>query len=125
MFGWLKKKQPYVENENIRHIVSEDSFKKLVYEWNVRFPIDRFYRTKYSIKFGSPEHRDLSFLDMMFEFFEDRVYEELIDIKEDYTPNKGDYINENDQGNDLSKLSDDQMINVFKSVDLSKFDDVK
>lgn len=46
----------------------------IVAEWNVNFPIDHWWRRKHSIPFNSPKHREVSFLDMYFEFVEDRLY---------------------------------------------------
>lgn len=43
--------------------------------WNKRFPMDRWYRRRYNIPFGSPSHKSLSFIDMYFDFYEYFKYE--------------------------------------------------
>jgi hypothetical protein len=49
-----------------------------VINWNVRFPLDRDYRKKNNIAFGSEEHRKISQADIYFQFLEDQVYEEIL-----------------------------------------------
>lgn len=51
--------------------------KELVYQWNAKFPIDRWYRDKYKIRFNSKEHKECSFIDMYCEYIE-YIYLEYI-----------------------------------------------
>lgn len=44
--------------------------RELVRIWNDIFPLDRWYREKYSISFNSEKHKKVSFIDMYFEYFE-------------------------------------------------------
>lgn len=41
-----------------------------VLDWNIRFPIDLWWRNKYKIPFGSPQHLDLNWYDLVFEYEE-------------------------------------------------------
>lgn len=59
-----------------------------VIKWNLRFPIDRWWRKKYNIPFGSPAHLGTSFLDQLFEYKEDELFKELSEEKP-YVPNEG------------------------------------
>src|ERR1043165_3978184 len=40
-------------------------------EWNKLYPWDLWWRKKYNIPFGSPQHKVMSFLDMIIEYHED------------------------------------------------------
>lgn len=97
--------------------VSEEDFDNFIYNWNVENSIDRWYRQKYGIKFNSPEHRVLSFIDMAFEWREDKIYEGLIEEeKNKYT--KGNYLKKQEvKPEDIP--SDEDLMNL----DFSKFDE--
>jgi hypothetical protein len=45
-------------------------------EFNNLFPLDRWYRKKYNIAFGSPQHRAISQIDIYMEWLEDFIFEE-------------------------------------------------
>lgn len=47
-----------------------------IIEWNVRYPVDRWWRMKYGIPFGSKKHLKANHLDMYFDYMEDKLYEE-------------------------------------------------
>ena len=60
-------------------------------KWNLKFPIDRWYREKHKIPFMSKQHRESSFLNMRLEWEEDRLFTE-IDEGGKYEPDKGDFL---------------------------------
>ena len=67
--------------------------KQEVVSWNVRFPVDRWWRMKQIIPFLSPAHREASFLDQLFEYEEDKFFTEMAENKEEadaYVPGSGD-----------------------------------
>lgn len=45
--------------------------------WNDKFPIDYWWRKKYSVPFGSPQHREMNFIDMKIEFEEDKMLQRI------------------------------------------------
>lgn len=49
---------------------------KFVIDWNNKFPLDRWYRKKYNLRFNSSQHRGTNLVDIYFEFIEDRLYKE-------------------------------------------------
>ena len=51
----------------------------LVQEWNIKYPLDRWFREKHSIVWGSSRHRETIVLSILFEFEEDRAYRKLYD----------------------------------------------
>jgi len=56
----------------------ENKVKNQVISWNNRFPIDLWWRKKHNIAFMSKQHRSISFLDQLFEYEEDRLYNEAV-----------------------------------------------
>lgn len=47
-----------------------------IIRWNNRFPLDRIWRQKHNVAFGSEEHRAVSQLDIYLEWLEDELYKE-------------------------------------------------
>lgn len=74
--------------------------------WNKNFPIDFWWRKKYDIAFGSPEHRQMSFFDMLIDFEEQK----LISISNFKSPEK--------ENKDF--ISDEE----FDNIDLDDIDDL-
>lgn len=82
--------------------------RKFIIKWNNTYPVDFLWRKKYGVAFGSPEHRQMSFLDMLFDLEEDKM------MKEIYDRNNKD----NDESEDISKgLTDEE----FDNVDITQF----
>jgi len=59
-----------------------------VIRWNSNFPIDRWWRKKHGIPFGSQRHREISFFEQLFEYKEDKLFNELRNA-EKYEPDSG------------------------------------
>lgn len=98
----------------------QEDFDRFVFDWNVKFPLDRWYRVKYGIRFNSKEHREVSFLDILFEYNEKQLYDR-INKKEDYTPNKGEFLKKKKRME--KRLTMDEVKREFEQIDLSKYDD--
>lgn len=47
-----------------------------VSEWNQTYPVDLIWRLKYKVQFGSPEHKSMDFLSMLFNLIQDFDIEE-------------------------------------------------
>lgn len=43
-------------------------------QWNINYPIDRWFREKYNIPFGSKKHRSSSIVSIRLDFEEDLLY---------------------------------------------------
>lgn len=54
-----------------------DGLESFILNWNIDFPVDRWWRQKHSIAFNSAAHREVSFLDMYMEFYEDSLYQRM------------------------------------------------
>ncbi len=46
--------------------------------WTSQFPLDREYRMKYNIPFGSKKHNNTSQIDVVFDLMETTVWSDLI-----------------------------------------------
>ncbi|SHL15002.1 hypothetical protein SAMN05444266_102218 [Chitinophaga jiangningensis] len=53
-----------------------DNLKLYAVKWNNRFPLDKWYRKKYQVGFGTAAHRELCQINILVEFLEDQVFEE-------------------------------------------------
>ena len=82
--------------------------RKFIIKWNNDYPIDFIWRKKYGVAFGSQEHRQMSFLDMLFDLEEEKMMNNYISKRIENKENK------------LSKnniLSDDE----FDNIDINQF----
>jgi hypothetical protein len=50
----------------------------LVLQWNLDFPIDRWWRKTHGVAFNSLGHREVTIIDMAFEFLEDELYKDTL-----------------------------------------------
>ncbi len=67
----------YTSIDKKRDRVSIEKIKAFVRKWNIMFPLDKRFRDKYKIPFGSTAHGDSCFVDIFTEYVEDMLYEEL------------------------------------------------
>jgi len=105
--------------------VSVEDIKTAIEEWNLNFPIDRWWRRKHSIPFGSKLHNEASLIDMWFEFQEDLLYIE-VESSKGYTPNKGEFLKESSKSREITEEEKYQnFLKEAKEIDLSQFDDIK
>lgn len=91
--------------------LSFDELLNLVLKWNIDFPIDRWWRKTHSVAFNSTRHREITFIDMFIEWYEDSLYEELLEEPYKYEPGKGDYLKQRKAESVLSE-------ETFNNIDL-------
>ena len=72
----------------------------LIFKWDSLYPIDKWWRDKYKIPFGSKKHRNQCLLDMRIEYEEeimfiqlDREDQKKNKEKEKYYPGRGVWLN--------------------------------
>ena len=70
---------------------------KKVLDWQQRFPCDRWWREKHNVAFMSSAHKEISFLEQLWEFTESQLMEEFKIKDEEYVPNQGDFLKCEDQ----------------------------
>jgi len=126
MFGFRKKKEVVKPREVFVNIVDEDFILEFCYRWSVQFPIDRWWRDKHKVAFGSVEHRAMSLLDMRFEFEEDEIFRKNKRIK-DYVPNKGEWMKPEVITDSDANLTQEEKLAKYKEefskIDLSQYND--
>ncbi len=105
--------------------MSRDDFTQRVIAWNIQYPIDYWWRSKYKVAFGSVKHRSINFFDVLFELEEYVLYNEPTSLSNEsiYTEYKitGQwidyaYIN-------TVEVDDVEVDNLYNNLDLSQFDD--
>ena len=79
-----------------------------VFNWDL-FPLDYWWRKKYSIPFGSKKHREMSFIDMAIEWKEEKIIENVMNPKQ-----KDDYI-------ETVKVTAKEIDEDYENLDLSQF----
>lgn len=71
--------------------MTNDDVRDYIINWNIRFPVDRWWRKKYNKSFSSSDHRESSFLDQLIEYEEDKLFNEF-ENQEEYKPGTGDWL---------------------------------
>lgn len=80
--------------------------------WNIQFPLDKWYRVKYNIVWGSKRHKKTSLFTIYYEYEEEKVFRELDKEKTiDYSP--GDWFNS--EGEDIDTSQE-----MFDKIDLDQ-----
>lgn len=95
-------------NQKQKLSTNRNELRKFIVHWNNNFPIDFLWRKKYGVAFGSPEHRQMSFLDMLFDFEEEKMMKEMV--------NKHSKLNVF-ESNPKFGLSDEE----FDDIDINQF----
>lgn len=80
-----------------------------ILEWNSKYPIDFIWRKKYGVAFGSQEHRQMSFIEMLFDIEEEIFMRNLSEI-------------ENNKEEQKSKMSEKQIDDLFDDIDIDDLD---
>lgn len=127
----LFSKTKGVEESTLSYINKSDNetFKKSVEGWNCNCFIDYWWRKKHSVPFGSKVHLEANFIDMYFEWQEDKLYKEIeLTTSDPYEPNKGQWLKlSKEEKTKSNTITQEDSFNDFKKefeeLDLSKYDD--
>jgi hypothetical protein len=84
-------------------MTSREDIRNYIIEFNIRFPVDRWWRKKYNQSFNSFGHRESNFIDQLIEYEEEKLFDELVNA-EKYEPNTGDWLKQKEI--DPSNLQD-------------------
>jgi len=71
--------------------LSKEAFRNFIVSWNDDFPIDLWWRRRNNVSFNSPKHRCMSFIDMYFEYEEEKMIEEYSEYKKERENDLEDY----------------------------------
>lgn len=109
-----------------------DDIVRFVKDWNIKYPIDVWWRRKHKIPFNSDTHRKHSLIDMRIEYEEDVLYNEAIKEeigrkvkeKEDaYIPGYGTIFKKKNSNTESRKMSTQEIEKVFDNIDLSNIEE--
>jgi len=70
-----------------------DGIKQFVYYWVIKYPLDYWWRKKHSISFNSPQHREMSIIDIIIEWEMDKLFRRE-EREKPYIPGEGNYMKE-------------------------------
>ena len=101
--------------------MSEKETRDFILYFDSLFPLDREYRIKYNIPFGSERHLDTCQIDIYTEHIETKMYNEFLEeakmeFKQEEDMKKGIWIKERKS----SEAETDKMFEQLKKIDLSK-----
>lgn len=94
--------------------ISLENLREFVYQWNNKYPFDRWWREKHNAGFLSAQHREMNLIDMRLEYEEDRIFEELKEKKK-YQPGKGDWLLKDED----RKLTPEEVDVAFDKLDIN------
>lgn len=99
----------------------KESTRTYIIQWNNQFPLDRVYRKKYNIAFGSEAHRQMCQIDIYYDWLEDQVYSEYQeDLKEmskkEDEYKKGIWISPRE-----NKMTEAEQLDLFDKLDVLNF----
>jgi hypothetical protein len=87
--------------------------------WNMTYPVDRWWRTKYKVSFNSERHRSMNFVDMKIEFEEELFYlTAKREEKSPYLPGGGDWLKKQR----VKKMTTREVDDAFDSFDPSSME---
>lgn len=96
-------------------IISSGDTKSFITAWNAVFPIDKWWREKHGIPFGSEAHKESHFSNMLAEYYEDTQLFKHVSDPDEYVAGSGDIFIR--QGEPSNEEYDD----LFDNLDISKF----
>lgn len=94
-----------------------DEIRCFVIKWNNDFPIDRWWRNKHNVAFGSQRHKEVDFIQMFLEYEEDIM---VSNLSKPSTEETFDFLSH--QGKKISKKQIDE---DFDNFDISEMDDTE
>ena len=96
-------------------MLSRDDLRDFIVEWNLKFPIDKWWREKHKVAFLSTFHKEASFLHQLLEYEEDVLFNELRDDADEYIPNEGNFFKvkrqEEQSQEDFIKIAKEELKN--------------
>ena len=96
-------------------------YREYITDWNIKYPLDRWWREKFKVAIFSDEHKRATFLDMRLQYEEECLYNEVRKPKEGvevYIPGKGDYFKSLTNNQSESNLTQ----SLFDSIDLDEIE---
>lgn len=95
---------------------AQEQLRRQIIEWSNRFPLDYSFRKKRQIIFGSEQHRALNEIDIYFEWLEEKLHNEFVEMAKQQLKNEKDYAD----GTWIRSVDDDDNI-AFKKIKVGDF----
>lgn len=97
--------------------------KDQIVQWNIRFPLDREYRKKHNVTFGSTVHREINQVDLLFDHLEDTLYKEVWKEAEEQVKMERQYA----EGKWMKEieLTQEDELSLFDQLKVSNFDNIQ
>lgn len=114
----MKKRKDELHKESFAN--SLDNF---IYFWH-QFPIDYWWRKKYNIPFNSPQHRQMSLIDIYFEYREEMLIEEYRRKTEEEQEAAENEILKINNSKEVVKMTNKEIEEDYDNLDLSQFDKI-
>lgn len=92
-----------------------------IVNWNRLYPIDYWWRRKYKIPFGSEEHRQATFIQMFFDYEEEKMMNSLLDKEKDEDEDSLDFDTLAKSSGVGKKMSQEQIDDDFDQLDVSRY----
>lgn len=93
-----------------------------ILDWH-QFPLDYWWRKKHNVPFGSQQHRDMNFIDMLVEYREEIVINRLVEkLKKEREEKENDSLGLSSNNKEVIHLSQEQIDDDYENLDLSQFD---
>lgn len=95
-----------------------------IYFWH-QFPIDYWWRKKYNISFNSPQHRQMSLIDIYFEYREEMLIKEYRKKAEEEQDAKENEMLKINNDKEVVKMTKKEIEEDYDNLDLSQFDKIE
>lgn len=104
---------------------------KFIMRWNAQYPFDKYIRQKYNIMFGSEAHKQLNFINMAIEYWEDKIIARETQKSVDAEDKKlwasilptETFPGQNQPANAVKKMSKKEIDQEFETLNLKDFND--
>lgn len=105
-----------------------EDIRNFIENWNLNYPIDIWWRNKYNVPFGSKKHRAANFIDMMIEWEEEKMFQEIAEEqkkKKDKDLNLDDLqkfsTEKNDEFTKVVQMTEKEIDDEFDNLSLADF----
>lgn len=88
----------------INTLVLRDDVNDFLSRWHSSFIIDYWWRKKHNVAFGSPEHRQMNFIDMFVEYCEDEKIKQIQEREQQVDDDGGIRMSQKEIDDDYDKL---------------------
>lgn len=92
-----------------------------IFDWH-RFSIDFWWRKKYNVPFGSSRHREMNFIDMLIEYQEELLINQMLTIDDFQDIQEDEELGLGNVPSNTVPLSQEDIDRDYENLDLEQFD---